>query len=82
MYMVKLVISCVLLVLGMVILPPLTGSGAGSLVTRLWFAFALLVFSSHHSYYRQQLSKMQNKEKSAETIRRTARRQFRISAKM
>lgn len=80
--MLKLVLSCVLLALGMVILPPLTGTGTGSMVSRLWFAFALLIFFSHYTYHHQQLLKMERKKKSAATIRHAARRQLRSPAGM
>lgn len=46
-----LLIVSVLLALGMVLLPPVTGAGLGSLVTRSWLILGVLVFSGHYLSY-------------------------------
>ena len=58
MTMLILVIVNVLLVLGMVLLPPVTGSGLGSVVTRVWLAFGILVFTGHYLRYLDEIDRV------------------------
>lgn len=46
-----------LIVLGLLMLPPLTGDGTGTLFARSWLAFALLVFWAHYHRYLEYLDK-------------------------
>lgn len=51
MTLLKLGLTSILLALGMVLLPPLTGAGVASLVTRSWLVLGLLVFCGNYLYY-------------------------------
>ncbi|HZK25129.1 MAG TPA: hypothetical protein VFC74_07050 [Oscillospiraceae bacterium] len=55
------IISC-LLMLGMLMLPSLTGAGMGSMVTRLWLAFGILVFTGNYLAYQQEAAQQAAKD--------------------
>jgi len=59
MHMFKLLLSALLIMVGMLLLPPLSGSGIAGLVSRLWLGFGLLVFSGHYLNYLQEEKKRQ-----------------------
>lgn len=61
-----------LIVLGLLWLPPLTGSGSGSLFARAWFFFALLVFFSNYQRYSENMNRPK-KDLSAVMARHPAR---------
>jgi hypothetical protein len=46
-----LMVVSILLALGMALLPPVTGAGLGSVVTRSWLLLGALVFCGHYLYY-------------------------------
>ena len=51
---VKLLLTCVLLTVGLLMLPSLIGTGVESMTARLWFVFGLLVFSGHYLAYQKE----------------------------
>jgi len=53
MYLFRLLLSALMVAIGMLFLPPLSGSGLENLVSRLWLGFGLLVFSAHYLTYLQ-----------------------------
>lgn len=67
MTMLILVIVNILLVLGMVLLPPVTGSGLGSLVTRVWLAFGILVFTGHYLRYLDETDRAKARKTAVES---------------
>jgi len=46
-----MLVTALLLGLGMIALPPLSGSGVGSVFARAWLLFGLLVFFGHYLHY-------------------------------
>jgi hypothetical protein len=46
-----LILTCILLALGLSLLPPLTGEGLAGVVSRAWLLLAVLVFCGHYLYY-------------------------------
>ena len=62
MTIIKLVLVCLLLAAGMVMLPPLNGAGPGSIVTRVWLGFGILVFFAHHLQYERELEEEQKRK--------------------
>ncbi len=49
-----LLIVSIFLTLGMIFLPPLTGTGIGSHVARAWLALGLLVFAGYYLSFLEQ----------------------------
>lgn len=60
-----LLVTSILLAVGMVLLPPLTGTGLGSIVTRAWLVLGLLVFFGYYSYYLAQGERSSRQRKAA-----------------
>ncbi|MCR3922864.1 MAG: hypothetical protein NUK65_10200 [Firmicutes bacterium] len=77
--MIKLICSCILLVIGMMVLPPLSGAGAGSVVTRVWLAFGVVVFFSHHLSFLKEFERAQMRQQDIQPrfSRRLARQRVR-----
>ena len=75
MIVVKLLVSCLLLVFGMTVLPPLSGAGAGSILTRVWLVLGLLTFFGHYQYYLNNAEqKKAHSTQSSSMVRRPAAR--------
>lgn len=49
-----LLIVSIFLTLGMLLLPPLTGTGLGSFVARAWLTLGLLVFAGYYLSFLEQ----------------------------
>ena len=62
-----LVIVNILLLSGMVLLPPVAGSGLGSVVTRIWLAFGILVFTGHYLRYLEETDQAQARKIAVES---------------
>ena len=61
-----LLVVSVFLTLGMILLPPLTGTDLGSLVARAWLVLGLLVFAGYYLSFLEQ-------EKEARWLRMSGR---------
>lgn len=72
---VKLVIVSCMLTMGMLVLPPLAGAGTGSLVTRLWLALGLLVFSGNYLTYQQEVEQQAAAKLNVHTLQQHLTRQ-------
>jgi hypothetical protein len=65
-----LILVNLLLLVGMVCLPSLVETGIGSVFTRVWLFFGMLVFASHYNYYCLEMKK--KKEHSVRQARTTS----------
>lgn len=59
-------LSGLLVVAGMLLLPPLTGSGLDGLVSRLWLVLGVLVFAGHYLNYLQAEEKARLRKQAQE----------------
>ncbi|MDW7684147.1 MAG: hypothetical protein SCK29_08545 [Bacillota bacterium] len=61
-----LVIVNILLVTGMVFLPPVTGGGLGSIVARAWLAFGVLILLGHYYHFLEESDRRKARRAAAE----------------
>ncbi len=65
MALVLLVLINLILVFGMLSLPPLLSGGIGSIFARAWLLFGLLVFLAHYTYYLELEKNKRHRAKNA-----------------
>ncbi len=65
-----LALVSLLLCIGLLLLPPLTGGGIGSLFARAWLFFGILVFSAHYVYFLKKTGGRQVAGSTEFTVRR------------
>ncbi|MCW3489857.1 hypothetical protein [Dethiobacter alkaliphilus] len=66
MTLLKLGLACILLALGMMLLPPLSAEGVAGVATRSWLALGLLVFCGNYLYYLEEGERAAKKQEIAE----------------
>jgi hypothetical protein len=67
MTLLRLVLVSVFLAFGLALLPPLTGVGLGSLVTRSWLILGGLVFAGHYLHYLREGTRAYSRKPSTRT---------------